>query len=374
LTKAAAQTFFYLDFAKAFDKVPHERLIIKLEAKGVTGKVKNWIREWLTDRSQRVVVGDKVSDECDVGSGMPQGTILGPPLFNVHIDDIDLEMLLADLAVKFADDTKGAKEIKSVEDRHKLQQVLNNLYDWSKRWGMEFNIPKCKIMHVGRNNPEYKYTINGQELSVVEEEKDIGVIVQKNLKPTRQCEKASNMAAAVLRQIERNFHYRDKGVFVRLYKQYVLPHLEFSSPAWSPWTRMDIDKLEKVQRKAVKMVSGLEGIEYEDRCAEIGLKPLETRRKLHDLVLLHGMVHERGGITIENMFERADLREGARTRQAAGVNNLKVPAARTDMRKNFFTVRTVSEWNNLPDELKSEANKEKFKQALCKLNEPGGRS
>jgi hypothetical protein len=239
---------------------------------------------------------------------------------------------------------------------------------------MEFNIPKCKIMHVGRNNPEYKYTINGQELSVVEEEKDIGVIVQKNLKPTRQCEKASNMAAAVLRQIERNFHYRDKRVFVRLYKQYVLPHLEFSSPAWSPWTRMDIDKLEKVQRKAVKMVSGLEGIEYEDRCAEIGLKPLETRRKLHDLVLLHGMVHERGGITIENMFERADLREGARTRQAAGVNNLKVPAARTDIRKNFFTVRTVSEWNNLPDELKSEANKEKFKRALRKLNEPGGRS
>jgi hypothetical protein len=86
------------------------------------------------------------------------------------------------------------------------------------------------------------------------------------------------------------------------------------------------------------------------------------------------MVHGQGGITIENMFERADLREGARTRQAAGINNLKVPAARTDIRKNFFTVRTVSEWNNLPDELKSEANKEKFKRALRKLNEPGGRS
>jgi hypothetical protein len=271
IDEGSSADIFYLDFAKAFDKVPHERLIIKLEAKGVTGKVKDWIREWLKDRSQRVVVGDKVSDECDVGSGMPQGTILGPPLFTVHIDDIDLEMLLAELAVKLAYDTKGVKEIKSVEDKDKLQQVLNNLYEWSRRWGMEFNIPKCKIMHVGRNNPKYKYSINGQELSVVEEEKDIGVIVQNNLKPTKQCEKASNMAAAVLRQIERNFHYRDKRVFVRLYKQYVLPHLEFSSPAWSPWTRMDIDKLEKIQKKAVRMVSGLESVEYEDRCAEIGL-------------------------------------------------------------------------------------------------------
>jgi hypothetical protein len=84
---------------------------------------------------------------------------------------------------------------------------------------------------------------------VVEEEKDIGVVVQKNIKPGKQCEKAANMAAAVLRQIERNFHYRDRNVFVKLYKQYVLPHLEFSTPAWSPWLRMDIDKLENVQKK-----------------------------------------------------------------------------------------------------------------------------
>jgi hypothetical protein len=114
---------------------------------------------------------------------------------------------------------------------------------------MEFNIPKCKLMHVGRRNPEYKYSTNGQELSVVEEEKDIGVIIQRNLKPGKQCEKAANMVAAVLRQIERNFHYRDRNVFVRLYKQYVLPHLEFSTPAWAPWLRTDIDKLESVQKK-----------------------------------------------------------------------------------------------------------------------------
>jgi hypothetical protein len=137
---------------------------------------------------------------------------------------------------------------------------------------------------------------------------------------------------------------------------------------------MDIDKLEKVQKKAVRMVSGLESVVYEDRCAEIGLKTLESRRKMHDLVLLHGMVHGRGGITIENMFERAEQRDGMRTRRAVGINNLKVPAARTEIRKNFFTVRTVSEWNSLPNELKEEPSKEKFKRALRKLGVPGGRS
>jgi hypothetical protein len=374
IDEGSSADIFYLDFAKAFDKVPHERLIVKLEAKGVTGKVKRWIKEWLQNRSQCVVVGGNKSENCDVESGMPQGTILGPILFTVHIDDIDIEMLLADLAVKFADDTKGLKEIDSEENRDELQQVFNNLYDWSQKWGMEFNIPKCKIMHVGRNNPGYKYSIDGQELSEVDEEKDIGVIVQRNLKPGKQCEKAANLAAAVLRQIERNFHYRDRKVFVRLYKQYVLPHLEFSSPVWAPWTRADIDKLESVQKKAVRMVAGLKGISYEERCKEIGLNTLDERRKVQDLVLLHGLIHGRGGLTIGNMFEKASVREGARTRQAEGINNLKVPVARTEIRKNFFTVRTVGEWNRLPDEMKSEPSKEKFKREIRRLKEPGGRS
>jgi hypothetical protein len=133
IDEGSSADLFYLDFAKAFDKVPHERLIIKLEAKGVTGKVKNWIHEWLRDRSQCVVIGDEKSEDCKVESGMPQGTILGPPLFTVHIDDIDIEMMLADLAVKFADDTKGAKEIRTEKERDELQLVFNNLFDWSQK-------------------------------------------------------------------------------------------------------------------------------------------------------------------------------------------------------------------------------------------------
>jgi Reverse transcriptase (RNA-dependent DNA polymerase)/Endonuclease-reverse transcriptase len=365
---------FYLDFAKAFDKVPHERLIIKLEAKGVTGKVKNWIREWLKDRSQWVVVGNESSEKSPVESGVPQGTILGPPLFTIHIDDIDLEALLAEILVKFADDTKGAKEIKSEEDGKKLQSIFDNLYAWSQKWGMEFNIPKCKIMHVGRTNPQYKYNMNGEEISVVQEEKDIGVIVQNTLKPGKQVEKAANLAAAVLRQIQRNFHYRDRRVFVNLYKQYVLPHLEFSSPVWAPWTVAEKEKLEQVQRRAVKMVAGIKATDYEGRCREIGLQTLEQRRKMADLSLVHGIVNGRGGMKFETMFEKAENRPGARTRQTQGKDNLKIPMARNETRRNFFTVRVAQEWNSLPDTLKEINESKKFKRALKSHMENGGRS
>jgi ribonucleases P/MRP protein subunit RPP40 len=365
---------FYLDFAKAFDKVPHEKLIVKLEAKGVTGKVKKWIREWLKNRSQWVVIGNEKSEKSPVESGVPQGTILGPPLFTVHIDDIDLEALVAELVVKFADDTKGAKEIRSEEDSKQLQTIFDNLYAWLKKWDMEFNIPKCKIMHVGRTNPKYKYNMNGEELSVIEEEKDIGVTVHNSLKPNRQVEKTANLAAAVLRQIQRNFHYRDRKVFVNLYKQYVLPHLEFSSPVWAPWTSTDKEKLEQVQKRAVRMVAGLEATDYEERCREISLLTLEKRRQMADLALVHGIVNGRRGMKLGPMFEKAENRPGARTRQTQGKDNLKIPMARNEIRRNFFTVRVTHDWNSLPDSLKEIKESKNFKRALKIYMETGGRS
>ena len=112
-------------------------------------------------------------------------------------------------------------------------------------------------MHVGRHNPRYDYFMGGQKLATTEEEKDVGVYVTSNLKPSRQCHIAATRATAVLNQLRKNFHYRDRRTFLKLYKQYVRPHLEFAAPAWSPWLQGDQDELERVQEKAVKMVSGL---------------------------------------------------------------------------------------------------------------------
>jgi hypothetical protein len=210
---------------------------------------------------------------------------------------------LIELILKFADDTKGLKEITSDRDRKILQEMLDGLCEWARKWAMSYNIPKCKIMHVGRNNPRYKYYMEGEELKTVEEETDIGVLITSSLKPSRQCERAPNTAGAVLRLIQRNFHYRDRKVFMMLYKRYVRPHLEFSSPARSPWAVADIQRIKSVQRKAVAMISGLAAGSYEEKCREIGLQTLQERRVDQDMAQVFRYKEGTGRI-VQNMFEK----------------------------------------------------------------------
>ncbi len=143
---------FYLDFAKAFDKVPRKRLIAKLRAKGLEQEVVSWIEEWLTGRTQRVTIGGSYSSEAAVDSGVPQGSVLGPCLFTIFIDNLEVEVEITELGtfiVKFADDTKGLQEIESEEDRDRIQKALDMLVRWADEWGMVFNVEKCKVMHVG---------------------------------------------------------------------------------------------------------------------------------------------------------------------------------------------------------------------------------
>jgi hypothetical protein len=129
-----------------------------------------------------------------------------------------------------------------------------------------------------------------------------------------------------------------------------------------------------VQKRAVKMVAGLRATDYEERCQEIGLQTLETRRKMADLALVHGIVNGRGGMKLESMFERAENRAGARTRQTQGKDNLKVPMARNEIRRNFFSVRATHDWNSLPNSLKEIKDGKNFKRALKQYMENGGRS
>jgi len=168
---------------------------------------------------------------------------------------------------------------------------------------MKFNVQKCKIMHFGRNNPHYIYTMGGQRLVVVEEEKDVGVWIHNSLKPAKHCKRAANTAMGVLDQLRTSFHFRDRNIFMKLYKQYVRPHLEFATPVWSPWLRSDIDIIETVQKRAVNMVPGLHVNTYEEKCKKLKIDTLEERRIKQDLTQVFKIMKNVDEITPERIFK-----------------------------------------------------------------------
>ena len=158
----------YFDFRKAFDRVPHERLLLKLKALGIEGRLLDWIREWLKERRQRVVLGGEFSDWTTVTSGVPQGSVLGPVLFVIFINDIDEG--IRSRIWKFADDLKMMGKVTAQEDIEQIKIDIDKLVEWSEDWQLSFNLDKCKVMHIGSKNKEQGYVMNGKDLKAVIEE------------------------------------------------------------------------------------------------------------------------------------------------------------------------------------------------------------
>ena len=363
-----AVDIIFLDFAKAFDKVPVERLLKKVWAHGIRGRVFNWISAWLRGRQQRVVLNGEASTWAAVLSGVPQGSVLGPLLFLIFINDLDNSGTAVEIILKFADDTKVAQPMRSEEDRKKLQEALDELSGWADQWGMAFNVQKCKVMHVGHANPGHVYTMRNVQLETTEEERDLGVIMSSRLKAGPQCAKAARTAQMVLGQIGRAFHFRDRHVFVRLYKTYVRPHLEFAGQAWSPWTATDKDLLENVQRRAVRMVSGLKAADYKGRLLELGLTTLEERRHQADMLQVYKILTGKEDVNKEEWFTMAS--EAARvTRATSHPLNVRVRHGRLDVRRNFFSVRTSGPWNDIPGHIKDQKTVTGFKTEYAKYRQ-----
>jgi hypothetical protein len=290
--------------------------------------------------------------------------VLGPLLFLIFINDLDLAVSLDELLVKFADDTKLARIVKSDEDRRKLQLALGNLVKWTREWGMLFNIKKCKVMHLGRANLKCEYSMEGVKLEVTKEEKDLGVLITDNLKPSAQCAQAAKTAQSVLGQIARAFGYRDRRVFLQLYKQYVRPHLEFAVQAWSPWHQADKEVLEKVQKRAVAMVSGLVSRDYEDRLKELMMTTLEERRHQADMLQMYKIASGAGQLDEEGWF-RPPPAAAARTRHYADPLNVRPNHGRLEIRRQFFSVRAAEQWNGVPAPIKRARTAAAFKRAYA---------
>ena len=210
--------------------------------------------------------------------------------------------------------------------------------------------------------------MNGSDLQSIDSERDIGVLMSSNLKPSLQCTLAANRASAILKQITRAFMYRDRKVFLLLYKQFVRCHLEFAIPAWSPWLVQDIEILERVQKRAVNFIVGLSGRTYEDKLRELKITSLAERRKKFDMVQTFKILNGHDRVDSSIWFKTVGDNANRLTRNTAYRNNLAATRSRTDIRKNFFSNRVVNLWNSLPTDVKDARTVKIFKARLEKIN------
>ena len=269
-----------MDFKKAFDSVPHERLIYKLSKYGVAGNLLLWIKDFLTDRKQYVKLNNSKSKSIDVTSGVPQGSVLGPMLFIYFINDLP-EVCSVTTKI-FADDTKAYTSIKNEQDHLNLQNTIDSMHSWTEDWQLKFNETKCKILHLGENNPKKSYYIGSDNTRVQLEEttleKDLGIFIDPTLSFDSHIEYITKKASSKSAQILENFSYRSKHVLVPLFKTLVRPVLEYVNNAWNSNQRHNIDDIEAVQRRFTKHILEVKKLCYEEQIKRINLPSLEYRR------------------------------------------------------------------------------------------------
>ena len=327
-------------------------------------------RGFLRERKQRVKLADDVSEWEDVRSGVAQGTVLGPTLFLVYINDLSEE--LTSTVKIFADDTKVYRCIERKEDCEELQSDISSLQEKGSIWGSEFNEKKCIAMNIGTVIQHFEYHLknaNGEDVPLKNSicERDLGVRVQNNLKVNEQCTTASQKAKVAMRQMKQTFRYITVPLFRTLYGSYVRPHLEFSIQAWSPYLVQDRDKLEKVQRSATKTVRGIRNHSYEERLKTIGIHRLSKRRERGDLIETYKIMNG-----IENLDREKFFHINPETRTRGGDGKIFIERSRLEVRRNFFSKRVANKWNKLPETTRRSENVTQLKRKIDKDWESDG--
>ena len=343
----------YLDFAKAFDRVSHKYLVYKLSKIGIHGCILNWITDFLFDRKQRVKVNGFSSDWSDVTSGIPQGSVLGPILFTVFINDLPLS--ISSHVKIFADDTKVYN---TIENTTLLQDDLDKLVEWSNRWLLPFNVDKCTVLHYGKKNINVDYSMNSNAITSNHCIRDLGILFQDDLKFSEHINKIVSSANSRLGIIRNTFHELSEHNFIVLYKSFVRPILEYCCTTWSPHLIMYHKEIEKIQRRATKLVKHFSKLSYSERLKRLNLTTLFYRRLRGDVIQVYRIINRIDKLDLDHYFEF-----NTRPSRHNSLRLLK-PRALTSFRQFTFSHRVVNSWNELPDEVVLADSLNQFKNRL----------
>jgi len=352
----------YLDFAKAFDKVCHSKLLFKLESCGLSGDLLDWCRSFLSNRSQSVRVGKCLSPSNMVTSGVPQGSVLGPIFFLVYVNDVVNVQSDCNIHL-FADDIKIYREISCPNDNVVLNSSLNCIAEWAATWQLSLNIDKCSVLSFGKS--QFCYTVNDIPLSVTTLQTDLGIIVSADGTFSPHCVNVVKRAMLRVNMLFRCFVTKKRSFLVRAYITYVRPILEYGCEIWSPHLVKDISLIESVQRSFTRRIRGLNLLSYPERLKVLELELLESRRIKCDLLMCFKIVRGLSCLHFDDFFSRP-----IRLSNRGHSEKLQILPCNRDLRKYSFALRVVPHWNSLSENTVSSPTVSVFKSSMKCLEFP----
>ena len=375
-----------LDFSKAFDTVPHNKLLHKLNNYGITGSVHAWLSSFLTNRTMRVVLEGEASEEVKVESGVPQGTVLGPILFLCHIND--LPSSVSSQVRLFADDCLLYRTIESVQDHLALQQDLNKLEIWAQNWGMKFNAKKCYILRIRDKHQYLFYKLDNCLLQNVQSNPYLGLEISNDLKWHNHINNIASKASRTLGFLQRNLRHCPKECRKTAYLSLIRSTLEYGAVVWDSQYKMDIDKLERIQHRAARFISQ-DFKSMETGCVtkmlkDLKLPRLQERRKQLRLIFMYKVVEGLVPAMPHNQFFTPKNKNKRQIKAKKFDNCISdniinksatcntrpylVPNSHTEQYRNSFFVRTTEEWNHLDDQVVTSSSLDIFRKRISLLD------